>query len=132
MESIHGLFFGLVLVDGMRSLIRQNSSAVEGKVPYWCQAFGAFFLFWILPYYNLLKSPLRWIREFPSFPEYFYGLNAVGAFFPSRGIIGWMEILFLTWLVILIIQLLKWRRTPPLFLPQNSFGRTQLISLVFI
>jgi hypothetical protein len=135
MEFIHGGVLGIALTLGMSEIIRRRGTRTDGEPgtvwPSWCGTMSIWFLLWLIPYLNLRKSPQRWARDIPAFPESFFGLHAVSNFLPSRTAVGWMEILFLVWALILIPLLVMRRRRPLQLIPENFLGRGQLLYLAF-
>jgi hypothetical protein len=131
MEWLHGLFFGVALAVAMTPLARRQSEVGRLASP-WTLVFSISFVLWVIPYLNLIKSPLLWLKQVKSLPEYVYGVPVVTGFAPSRGWIGWFELVFLALGAVMVWQLVRQCRQPSPLIPATWFGRGQLLFLVFI
>ncbi|MFN0168144.1 MAG: hypothetical protein ACKV22_17095 [Bryobacteraceae bacterium] len=127
MEWIHGLLFGLALAIAMAPLGRRGPTVSSGALPRWTRIFAVFFVLWVIPYLNFRKSPALWRRTLKSLPDTFGGLPVTAGFDPSRGFLGWFELLFLLLGAVLVWAML--RRSA--LVPESPPGRGQLLFLVF-
>ena len=132
MEQTQGFLFGLALVAGVGMLrLTQPAVSTALDLPQWTHIFAVIFVLVVLTYLNHRKAVSTWIQQIPSLPERFYGLPTVGLFLPSRGLIGWFELIYLSiGGAILYLLIIHFEHPIPLF-PESWLGRGQLLYLVF-
>jgi len=132
MEWTHGMFFGMALATAMLPLIRGGAPLDQLPRPKWIQVFAAVFVLWAIPYLNFRLSPERWLRNLDTLPKMPFGIATDGRFLPSRGFIGWIEIVCVPLVLVLVWALLAHLRSPLPLAPTSSLGRAQIFYLTFL
>ena len=132
MEWTHGAVLGLALAIGMLPLLNRTSPAGAEPAAQWTQIFSVMFVFWFLTYYNFAKCALQWVKASGGPTKIWQGLSLAAQFRPSRGWIGWIDIVFLALGVVLLLLLLRRRRVSSPLLPENAHGRAQLLYLLLV
>lgn len=132
MEQTQGFLFGLALVAGVGMLrLTQPPVSTASDLPQWAHIFAVIFVLVVLTYLNHRKAVSTWIHQVSSLPKRFYGLPTVGLFLPSRGLVGWFELIYLSiGGAILYLLIIHFEHPIPLF-PESWLGRGQLLYLVF-
>jgi hypothetical protein len=131
MEWTHGLLFGVTLALVLLPL-RRARKLNDNPSHRWTQAFSVFVLLWIFPYLSLRRSPSLWSQYIKDLTKRPYGIVLAADFVPSRGFLGWIEILFVVFGAILVWLLVLHLRRGLLFIPTGPLGRAQLLFLVFL
>jgi hypothetical protein len=132
MEWLHGGFFGMAIVAAMQPIARCISNRSNEPVPWGVQTMTLFWLLWIIPYYNFRKCADQWAGLMPKLDEVFQGLYLVGKLVPSLGWIGWIEVIFLAWAVMLMALLVRQRSAPLALLSMNPRGRAVLLFVTLV
>ena len=131
MESIHGLFFGLALAMGMRTLLPLNSEPLRIPMPRWNQFLGIIFVVGIIPYLNIRRSPGVWLKNVEKLPAEPFGIPLVAGLTPSRMWIGWFDSLWLLCGLMLVLLMRRHLSRPIRILPETSIGKGQLLYVLF-
>ena len=132
MEWIHGLFFGIALALAMRQMVRRGPILDRRALPAWTGIFSIFFILWVIPYLNFRKSPGLWLKHLKSLPQNLYGIPLMAGFTPSKGFVGWFELLYLAFgIILLVLSVRHLRRALPV-VPESWLGKGQLLYLVFL
>ncbi|MCL5744178.1 MAG: hypothetical protein M1541_09675 [Acidobacteria bacterium] len=132
MEWIHGLFFGIAVAIAMAQMVRRGPVLDGRPLPAWTGIFSLFFLLWVIPYLNFRKSPGLWLKHLKSLPQNVFGIPMVAGFEPSKGFIGWFELLFLAFGAILVALAVRHLRRPLPVIPGSWLGKGQLLYLVLL
>ncbi len=132
MEWWHGLLFGAAVALAMAQLIRR-APALDGRtLPLWTGIFSVFFVLWVIPYLNFRKSPGLWMRNWKSLPEYVHGVAVVGGLAPSKGFLGWVELIYLVFGAVLLALAVRHLRQRLPLIPESPLGQGQLLYLAFL
>ncbi|GIX07814.1 MAG: hypothetical protein KatS3mg115_2217 [Candidatus Poribacteria bacterium] len=133
LEQLQGAFHGLALAFGMGVLSQRLPPAPQGGVlPYWQSATGVGLVLLGLTYINYRKATTTWVQQVASLPERFYRLPVAGFLLPSRGWIGWFELVYLALTVVYLLGALWNADAPLVLLPATAAGRGMLLMLVFL
>ena len=132
MEWFHGLFFGIAVAIAMAQLVRRAPVLSGRPLPAWVGVFSVCFLLWVIPYLNFRKSPALWVKNLKSLPEQVNGIALMAGLAPSKGFVGWLELVYLAYGVILLALAVRHVRQPLPVVPEDWLGRSQLLYLVFL
>lgn len=132
MEWMHGAFFGIATVVAIQTI--RNSAPVLSRdtASRLTTTLLMFWLLWIIPYYNFRKCADQWVKQMPSLEEVVQGLPMKGSLIASTNWIGWVEVVFLAWAIVLLISILRNRKEVSLFLPNEPYGRGVLLFIVLV
>ncbi|MDX2153065.1 MAG: hypothetical protein SFV54_20140 [Bryobacteraceae bacterium] len=129
LEQTQGFLFGLGAAAAALVLARRTPPLPPApRARRWTETFCLLSVLLLIPYLNLRKSPADWSRYIPTMPEWIYGLPAAGWFLPSRGFLGWLELLYLSLALAVILAL----RARPALLNTPWEARGQLLYLAFL
>jgi hypothetical protein len=96
MEQTQGFFLGVAIAVTML-LVSRRAPEVNDKAPTrrWTEVFNVSFVLWLLTYLNFRRSPGEWVKEISTLAPNLYGIPLVGDLLPSRGFLGWFDIMYL-------------------------------------
>jgi hypothetical protein len=132
MEWLHGGFFGVAIAIAMLPLMRTTARQSDDSIPLAMQVVALLWLLWIIPYYNFRKCADQWIQAMPNLKEPFQGLHLAGKLVPSSGWIGWIEVIFLAWLVAFLLVFWRQRSAPSPLLDIGARGRTLMLFISLV
>jgi hypothetical protein len=130
LEWSQGLFLGVALALAALPLIRRGPKLEDDPPRRWTGLLSVFIVLWVIPYQNFRITPRQWV-QLKVLSAYLGGLPAVSDFLPSRGFLGWTEILFLAfgllgaWLVRLHL------RRPLRLVPNDPLAQAQALYIAF-
>ncbi len=133
MEQTQGFFIGIAIAVGLGLLI-QRAPQISDSPPVrpWTEAYCVVFVLCLLPYLNIRRSPGEWTKEIATLTPRLYGIPISGDLLPSRGFIGWLDIVYLAIAFAMIFLLALHLRRPLPFIPADWLGKGQLFYLVFL
>jgi hypothetical protein len=132
MEWTHGLLHGAALAVAILPLRGRRTELDDVALPGWTKAFSVFVVLWIIPYLNFRRSPTRWVQHLEALPEYPGGVALVSGFLPSRGFLGWMEVVFLASGALLVWLMIRHLRRPLRIVPADPLAGGQLLFVAFL
>lgn len=133
MEQTQGLFLGVALGITMLAISRR-APAVNDTVPVrsWTEVFCVTFVLWLLTYLNFRRSPGEWVKEVSGLTPTLYNIPLVADLLPSRGFLGWFDIMYIAVGIGIVVVLMSHLRRPLPFLSMSWLGKGQLFYLVFL
>jgi hypothetical protein len=133
MEQTQGLFHGLALAVTF-ALVARKAPKLLDNVPLrrWTQIFCVTFVLCVLNYLNFRRAPAEWTKEIDTLTQNLYGIPVTGYLLPSRGFLGWFEMIYLAIAAAMIVLLVLHLRRPLPFIPADWLGKGQLFYLVFL
>jgi hypothetical protein len=132
MEWIHGLFFGIAVAIAMAQMVRRGPLLNGRSLPAWTGIFSVFFILWVIPYLNFRKSPGLWLKHMKGLPRTVHGISLMAGFAPSKGFVGWFELLYLVFGAILLVLAVRHLRRALPVVPGSWLGKGQLLYLAFL
>ncbi|MDQ6760575.1 MAG: hypothetical protein M3Z32_12030 [Acidobacteriota bacterium] len=133
MEQTQGFFIGIAIATGLGLLIRRAPAVSdEPRLRPWTEVFSVTFVLCLLTYLNFRRSPGEWVKEVAGLQPQLYGIFIAGDLMPSRGFIGWFEMIYFPLALAMILLLILHLRRPLPFLPTDPLGKGQLFYLVFL
>ena len=133
MEQTQGFFIGIAIAVGLGLLLRRAPPISDSPpVRPWTEVYSVVFVLWLLIYLNFRRSPGEWTKEIATLTPRLYGIPITGDLFPSRGFIGWLDIVYLAIAFAMILLLALHLRRPLPFIPVDWLGKGQLFYLVFL
>ncbi len=133
MEQSQGFFLGIALAIGVGILIpRAPKMSDEPRIRPWTEIFSVTFVLVLLTYLNFRLGPGEWTKEVATLTPQLYGINLAADFLPSRGFIGWIEMVYLAIAFAVVILLVAHLKRPLSFIPESWLGKGQLFYLVFL
>jgi hypothetical protein len=130
LEWSQGLFLGVALALAALPLIQRGPGLEDSPRLRWTRLLSVFVVLWVIPYLDFRITPQQWVQV-KVLPAYLGGLAAVSGFLPSRGFLGWTEILFLAfgllgaWLARLHL------RRPLRLAPDDPLAQAQALYVAF-
>jgi len=133
MEQTQGLFLGIALAITMLRVSRR-APPVTDRDPLrpWTEVYSVAFVLWLLTYLNFRRSPGEWVKEVSGLTPQLYGIPLVSDLLPSRGFLGWFDLLYLALGFAIVLLLISHLRQPLPFLSMDWTGKGQLFYLVFL
>ncbi len=133
MEQTQGFFLGIAIAIGIGLLIRRAPEMIDTpRIRRWTEVFSVTFVLCLLTYLNFRRSPGEWTKEIATLTPQLYGIHIAADFLPSRGFIGWFEMIYIPLALAMILLLVIHLRRPLAFIPQDWLGKGQLFYLVFL
>jgi hypothetical protein len=133
MEQTQGFFIGIAIAIGMGLLIgRAPALSDEPRVRRWTEVFSVTFVLCGLTYLNFRRSPGEWVKEVANLQPQLYGIHISANLMPSRGFIGWFEMVYIAIAFAMILLLIEHLRRPIPLLSMSWMGKGQLFYLVFL
>lgn len=133
MEQWHGFFFGLAIAIVFAQLARQTPVYTdETRVRRWTEVFSVTFVLCGLTYLNIRRSPGEWVKQIPNLTPEIYGVPLVANLLPQRGLVGWLDAIFVAIAFVMVIVLTRHARRRVEFIPATWLGKGQLFYLVFM
>jgi len=127
MEWLHGAFFGIATVAGILWLRNSAPALRDEPVSRHSIFLVMVWLLWIIPYYNFRKCVDQWVKQMPRLDEVTQGLPIKGGLVESSGWVGWLEVVFIVWGIVLITLLVRQKRFPSPLLPDEPYSRGLLL-----
>jgi hypothetical protein len=133
MEQTQGFFLGIALAISLGLLIGRAPKIVdEPRTRRWTEVFSVVFVLCVLPYLNFRRSPGEWTKEVDGLTDRLYGIWISSDLMPSRGLIGWLDFVFIALGVAMVLLLVLHLRQRIPFIPESWTGKGQLFYLVFL
>lgn len=132
LEWTHGALFGAALCVAALPLARRAPKESVEPLPRGARDASLLFLLWTVPYLNFAKCPAQWAKAFPSLANGVHGLPVVAGFLPSKGWVGWVDLLFIAYGAALWWLLRRSRRAPTPWLSADGYGRGQWLYLTLV
>jgi hypothetical protein len=133
MEQSQGFFLGIALAIAIGLLIgRAPPISDEPRTRRWTEVFSVAFVLCLLPYLNFRRSPGEWTKEVEGLTDKLYGIPISADLMPSRGVIGWLDFVFIVLGVAMILLLILHQRHRIAFIPESWMGKGQLFYLAFL
>ena len=133
MEQTQGLFFGfgLAITFSLLSTRVPQVTVIRNLHP-WTGVFAVSFVLVLLTYLNYRKATTTWIEQVGQLPEKPFGLPVAGWFVPSKGWIGWFELIYISIGVAVVWLLTVHLRQPLALIPTSWVGKGQWLYLIFL
>lgn len=133
MEQTQGFSLGIAIAVGMGLLIpRAPQLSNEPRIRPWTEVYSVTFVLVVLTYLNFRRSPGEWTKEIATLTPQLYGIDIAADFLPSRGFIGWFEMVYLAIAFAVILLLITHLRRGVPFIPESWLGKGQLLYLLFL
>jgi hypothetical protein len=81
---------------------------------------------------NFRRSPGEWTKEIEGLTDKLYGISISADLLPSRGVIGWLDFVFIALGFAIVLLLMLHMRQRIAFIPETWMGKGQLFYLVFL
>jgi hypothetical protein len=104
----------------------------EPRTRRWTEVLSVVFVLCVLPYLNFRRSPGEWTKEVDGLTDKLYGIAISADLLPSRGMIGWLDFVFIALGAAMTLLLVLHLRERIPFIPESWMGKGQLFYLVFL
>jgi hypothetical protein len=131
MEWTQGLFYGVALALAVLPLVWRGPKLDGSPRSRWTALLSAFVVLWVIPYLNFRITPLQWVQN-KVVPAYFGHLATVSSFLPSKGFLGWTEVVFLAFGLMVAWLVRCHFRRPLRLVPDDALALGQAIYLAFV
>jgi hypothetical protein len=133
MEQSQGFFLGIALAISLGLLIGRAPELVEEqRTRRWTEVLCVVFVLCVLPYLNFRRSPGEWTKEVEGLTDRLYGISISADLMPSRGVVGWLDFVFIALGFAMVLLLMLHLRQRIAFIPESWTGKGQLFYLVFL